>query len=71
MPDPVELRDVCDPAFLEYLDHRCGEGPIQPEAQDYDPNAVARTDAELACQYRLAQARRLKRLYAEWKAGQN
>lgn len=68
---PDSPKDLEDPAFLKFLEGKSPGGPIEPEWQDFDATANPRTEAEQAEQYRLAQARRLIRLYQEWKAGQN
>jgi hypothetical protein len=65
------LDDLADPRFLEWLASRIGGKPIQPDRQDHDLNAHAVTDEEGANQYRLARARKLLRLWKEWKAEAN
>jgi hypothetical protein len=61
-----------DPAFLEHLETQMGgRKPITPDAEDLDEAARADTIEEQANQYRLAQARKMLRMYSEWKAAQN
>jgi hypothetical protein len=59
-----------DPAFVAYLESYY-QGPIEPDKQDLDPTARRRTDKECAEQWRLAQGRKLARIFHEWKALQN
>jgi hypothetical protein len=61
---PNSQEDSKEPAFLET--------PIKPDQQDieYDPNACSCTDAEAAHKYRLAQARKMMRVWREWKEAQ-
>ena len=73
LPDalrPEHVEDLHNPRFLAYLKKRASF-PIKPDAQDYDWMIAAKTEAEQAQQYRLAQARKMLRLYGEWKAGLN
>lgn len=73
LPDelrPEHVEDLHDPRFLAYLKKR-GRFPIVPDAQDYEGMLSVETEAEQAHQYRLAQARKMLRLYGEWKAGLN
>jgi hypothetical protein len=66
--DPASIKDLENPAFLKYAKARAGQ-PIKPDDEDFDKTVSAHTVAERAEQYRMAQARRLIRLYREWKAG--
>jgi hypothetical protein len=69
---PSDLKKLADPAFLEHLETRTGgRKPITPDAEDLDEAARADTIEEQANQYRLAQARKMLRMYTEWKAAQN
>ena len=65
MTEPLQpsMKDLEDPAFLEYLKKRF-PGKINPDEKDYDASDSG-TDAE---KHRKAQARRLIRLWREWKA---
>jgi len=67
---PEDVEDLHDPRFLACLKKRASF-PIQPDAQDYEGVIAAETEAEQAHQYRLAQSRKMLRLYGEWKAGLN
>jgi hypothetical protein len=70
----MTVKDLVNPEFLAWLDRvKGGPGPIRPDKQDYDPSAdpESMTDAQAAQQYRLACARKLMRLWEEWKASSN
>jgi hypothetical protein len=66
-----EEKDLEDPEFLRFVKGRFPGGKVVPDDEDWDPDAIARTDEEAAHQYRLAQARKLMRMYAGWKASLN
>jgi hypothetical protein len=68
--DRASIKDLENPAFLKYVKFRAGQ-PVKPDHEDFDKTVSAHTVAERAEQYRLAQARKLLRLYREWKAGQS
>jgi hypothetical protein len=69
---PTEEDLLDDPAFRSYLRERFPpDGVIEPEGEDIQPKARPATDAECAHEHRLAQARRMVRLWQEWKAKQN
>jgi hypothetical protein len=70
-PTTMEMKDLEDPAFLKFVGERFPGGRVEPDDEDYDPDAIARTDEEAAHQYRLARARKLMRMYAGWKASLN
>jgi hypothetical protein len=69
--DQESIRDLENPAFLEYLRQQGIVGRINPDSEDFDWSAPAQTNKERAEQYRLAQARRLIRMYRDWKAKGN
>jgi hypothetical protein len=61
--------DVFDPRFLEWLKGRFGGTlEVKPDRRDYDRTVEPETAKEFADQYRSAQARKLKRMHADWKA---
>jgi hypothetical protein len=62
------LEDLKDPQFLEYLKTHVGL-PISPDHRGYNFSVVADTVEVQAHPYRLAEARKMLRLYREWKAG--
>jgi hypothetical protein len=64
------LKDIENPRFLAWIEAREGRFPIQPDPQDLDESVVAETEEEQAHQWRLAQARKMLRLYRVWKADQ-
>jgi hypothetical protein len=55
------------PEFMAYL-QRISALPVQPDAQDFDQEATANTTQPSAHQHRIAQARKIIRLYQQWKA---
>jgi hypothetical protein len=65
---PTRL-DLENPRFLDWLNVHY-PGPITPDKDDKDPKALLTSDHEEAEQYRLAQARKIMRLWREWKANQ-
>lgn len=72
-PDDVRQRPE-DSAFLAYVRQQNGpNGGLVPDQEDYDQDALRRvsSDKEAAEQYRLAQSRKLLRMWREWKASQN
>jgi hypothetical protein len=66
--EPTNVKQLEDPEFLQWVRQHHGQ-PIKPNYQDFDPTATYETDEDVAHQYRLSQARKLIRLYDEWKAG--
>lgn len=70
-PSPRNIEELKDPAFIAHLRERFPEGSVEPDDQDYDLTAQPATTEERAHEYRLAQTRKVKRLYREWKAKQN
>jgi hypothetical protein len=67
---PYSMKEMENPAFLEYIRQQCGM-PVPPDKEDYDLTVFPRTEEEAGHQYRLAQSRKLLRMYREWKATQN
>jgi hypothetical protein len=67
----ADVNKLNDPEFIKWVRHKFPHGTIEPEDQDIDKSAKPVTDAHMANEYRLAIARRLIRLYAEWKIEQN
>ncbi len=64
---PASTRDLEDPAFLAFLRERFPGRAVEPEDVDFERPTTASTSEELARRYRRAQARRLVRLYRQWK----
>jgi hypothetical protein len=63
----MTIEDQHDPEFLTWL--RANEQkPIRPDREDYDRTADLCRETEHAREYRLAQARKLLRLYRVWRA---
>jgi hypothetical protein len=65
--DLLRLEDL---AFLQHLHSLTAGNPVKPDKEDFDFTVPARTADEQAEQYRQAQARKLLRVYSEWKAKQ-
>jgi hypothetical protein len=68
--EPTDIKQLEDPAFLLWVEKHHGL-PVEPDEQDLDPRAVARTPEKQAHLYRIGQARKLMRLWGEWKAETN
>jgi hypothetical protein len=66
--DPDDIKAFENPAFAAYLRTL---GRIEPDTEDLDTTATPSTDAECAREYRLAQGRKIMRIYRDWKARQN
>jgi len=66
---PENIEGLQEPAFLRYIDQQVA-APIEPDDEDLDKSANPTTVKEQANEYRLAQARKLLRLYRQWKATQ-
>jgi hypothetical protein len=67
----MDMKDLMNPAFLEFVREQFPDSPVRPDAQDYDSGAIARTNEEAAGLYREAQARKLMRMYKQWEASLN
>jgi hypothetical protein len=70
MIQPTSLDQLDDPEFMRWVDAHF-PGQLKPDEEDFDWSAHAVTTAERGNQYRLAQARKLMRLWGAWKALQN
>jgi hypothetical protein len=68
--EELTMKPLEDPGFMAYL-QRINALPIQPEAEDFDQDATANTKQPSAHQHRIAQARKIIRVYRQWKATQN
>jgi len=62
-----KILTLSDPKFLDYL-VKTFPKEIVPDETDFDFEAWEAMEAEQAAKYQLAQARRLLRLFEEWKA---
>jgi hypothetical protein len=71
MRKPAIVKKLENPAFQKHLRSTQGPGPVKPDLQDYDRGADAHTIAQQTHQYRLAQLRKLYRLYQEWEMRQS
>lgn len=72
LQDQAEQRsvDMDLPEFLSFVRSRYPRG-VEPNAADFDMRAAPETEQDAIMQFKLAQVRKLNRLYAEWKAQQN
>jgi hypothetical protein len=68
--EPSEVDDLTDPDFLKWVTQHHGS-PVEPDGPNFDRAAQPRTEKEQGHQYRLAQARKLMRLWGDWKATTN
>jgi hypothetical protein len=67
-PKTASPQDLEDPDFFCWVRSQSGGGTGEPDPEDYDQPAAAETEAEI---YRLAQARKLMRLWGQWKASRS
>jgi hypothetical protein len=71
-PELADVKDLDNPMFLAWLKGQLQRGKIEPDDQDYDfPITRPMTNKEANRLYRLAQTKKLMRMYGDWKAGQN
>jgi hypothetical protein len=71
-PKPTSITDLDNPMFLAWLKGRLRGRKIEPDDQDYDFQITRpMTNKEADRLYRLAQTKKLMRMYGDWKAGQN
>ena len=71
-PKPTSTKNLNDPMFLAWLKGRLRGRKVEPDDQDYDfpiMRPVTRKEADKL--YRLAQSKKLMRMYGIWKSGQN
>jgi hypothetical protein len=65
------LSDLANLDFVKYLRREFPDDRVRPDDQDFDLSAEVTTDEQASEQYRLADARKVIRMYREWKAAQN
>ena len=71
-PGPTSVKDLDNPMFLAWLKGHLHGGKIEPDDQDYDfPITRPVTHKGAGRIYRLAQSKKLMRMYGDWKAGQS
>jgi hypothetical protein len=71
-PEPTSVKDLDNPMFLAWLKGLLQGGKFEPDDQDYDgPITRPLTHKGAARIYRLAQSKKLMRMYRDWKAGKN
>jgi hypothetical protein len=59
---------------MKWLNWKCkltAGKPVKPDLEDYDWTADIRTDEAALHLFQLAQANKMLRVWAEWKAKQN
>jgi hypothetical protein len=64
----MHVQNLEDPDFVAWL-KTTHPGEIVPDAEYLSPTVSPKTSAEKDHQYRLAQSRKLIRLYDSWEAG--
>ena len=64
----VSVRDLEDPAFLEFVKLRFPDEHVIADPEDYHPRVINPTLEECADAMKRAQARKLLRLCREWKS---
>jgi hypothetical protein len=69
--DLFSLSDLANLDFVKYLRRQFPDDRVRPDDQDFDLSAEVTTDEQASEQYRLADARKVIRMYREWKAAQN
>ena len=67
----VRFSDIENPEFVEYVVRQFPDDHVLPDDRDFDRSVNVSTDVQAAIQYRLAQARKVLRMYRAWKAAQN
>jgi hypothetical protein len=67
--DDVKATELENADFLRWL-QRTKPGPVCPDDEDFDTHAAFGTTAEFADEYRLAQAKKLVRLFRQWRSEQ-
>src|SRR5262249_7857199 len=67
---PNRAKDLMDAEFVEHVRLAFPDDRVIPDDQDYDFLVDVSTDDEADEQIRFAQARKLMRMYRQWKAGQ-
>src|SRR5262249_658775 len=67
MEDPPRERQE----FSKWLKATTASGPIEPDEIDFENLPPGEDEAEAAGRWRVAQFKKLIRLYSKWKAGTN
>jgi hypothetical protein len=67
----IRDTDINNTAFLEYMRIQFPNNHILPDDEDFDLSADVSTSARAKKAYREAQARKLARMYRDWKATDN
>ena len=67
----VRFSDIEDPEFVEHVLREFPDDRVLPDDRDFDLCVNVSTDVQIVEQYKLAQARKVVRMYRAWKAAQN
>jgi hypothetical protein len=67
----IRETDINDPAFLEHMQMQFANDQFVPDDEDLDLSADVSTRSRAKTAYRMAQARKLARMYRDWKAAGN
>jgi hypothetical protein len=67
----IRETDIYDPAFLEHMQLQFASDQFVPDDEDLDLSADVSTRSRAKKAYRMAQARKLARMYRDWKAAGN
>jgi hypothetical protein len=67
----VRVSDLANLDFLKHLRRQFPDDHVLPDDRDFEPLEFPVTDEHAKSQYRRAQARKVIRMYCEWKAAQN
>jgi hypothetical protein len=67
----VRFSDIENPEFVEHVLREFPDDRVLPDDRDFDLSVNVTTDVQIVEQYKLAQARKVVRMYRAWKAAQN
>jgi hypothetical protein len=67
----ILFSDIENPEFVEHVVREFPDDRVLPDDWDFDRSVNVSTDFQATEQYKLAQARKVVRMYRAWKATQN
>jgi hypothetical protein len=67
----VHFSDIENSEFVEHVLREFPDDRVLPDDRDFDLSVKVSTDVQIVEQYKLAQARKVVRMYRAWKATQN
>jgi hypothetical protein len=67
----IRFSDIENPEFVEHVVREFPDDRVLPDDRDFDRSVNVSTDVQATEQYKLAQARKVVRMYRAWKAAQN